>query len=222
MFEEKREELVQRLEKKNYIKTPEIIEAFRKVPREKFIPSKYRGEAYADRPLSIGEGQTISAPSMIAIMLEVLNAEKGQKILEIGTGSGYNAALLAEIVGSAGKVYSIERLEKIAKFGRENLEETGYGKILEVIVGDGTKGYEEEAPYDGIIVTACSPKIPDPLIEQLKTGGILTAPVGSHYRSQTLLEVEKMAGEETEVRRHGSCAFVPLVGEEAWDEGEAR
>lgn len=222
MFEEKREELVQRLKKSGYIESPEILEAFRKVPREQFVPSKFRGEAYADRPLSIGEGQTISAPSMIAIMLEVLKAEKGQKILEIGTGSGYNAALLAEIVGSEGKIYSIERLEKIANSGRNNLEKTGYEDIVQVIVSDGTLGYGKEAPYDRIIITACAPKVPDPLVDQLKIGGILSGPVGSHYRAQTLLEVEKMEGDETEINRHGSCAFVPLVGEEGWDEGEAR
>ncbi len=222
MFEEKREELVQRLRKGGYIESPEVIEAFRSVPREQFIPSKFRKEAYADRPLSIGEGQTISAPSMIAIMLEVLKVEKGQKILEIGTGSGYNAALLAELTGNDGKIYSIERLEKIANFGRENLEELGYGDIVEVVVGDGTLGYEGGAPYDRVIITACAPSVPDPLVEQLKIGGILTGPVGSHYRAQTLLEIEKIGEEETETRRHGSCAFVPLVGEEAWDEGEAR
>ncbi len=222
MFEEKRKELVQRLKKSGYIESPEILEAFRKVPREQFVPSKFRGEAYADRPLSIGEGQTISAPSMIAIMLEVLKAEKGQKILEIGTGSGYNAALLAEIVGSEGKIFSIERLEKIANSGRENLEKTGYEDIVQVIVSDGTLGYGKEAPYDRIIITACAPKVPDPLVDQLKIGGILSGPVGSHYRAQTLLEVEKIEGGETEINRHGSCAFVPLVGEEGWDEGEAR
>lgn len=220
MFEDKRDELVQSLRRRGYIKTSEVAEAFRKVPREKFVPSNARTDAYADHPLSIGEGQTISAPSMIAIMLEVLGAGKNQKILEIGAGSGYNAALLAEIVGEEGKIYSIERLPGVADFGRENLEKTGYDQV-EVIVGDGTKGYEEEAPWDRVIITACAPKIPDTLINQMKVGGKLVAPVGKYYRSQTLLEVKKIGEEETETTEHGSCAFVPLVGENGWEEEEA-
>lgn len=221
MYEKNREEMVRGLEQRGYIESPEVKEAFRSVPREEFVPSKVEKEAYADRPLPIGQGQTISAPSMVAIMLEVLKAEQGQKVLEIGTGSGYNAALLGEIVGAEGKVYTIERLESVAKTGRRNLEERGYDQV-EVIVGDGTKGYEEEAPWDRILVTACAPEIPNPLVEQLEVGGRLAAPVGSHYMSQTLLAVEKTGEEKTEVERHGGCAFVPLVGDYGWDEGEAR
>ncbi|KXA96195.1 protein-L-isoaspartate O-methyltransferase [candidate division MSBL1 archaeon SCGC-AAA259I14] len=219
MYKQKREDMVQSLERRGYLESSEVIEAFRKVPREKFVPSSVRGDAYADRPLSIGEGQTISAPSMIAIMLEVLKAKDGDKILEIGTGSGYNAALMAEIIGPVGEVHSIERIKTVAETGRENLERNGYEQV-KVIVRDGTKGFEEEAPWDKIIITACAPEVPDPLIEQLKVGGKLVAPVGEYYRSQTLLEVEKVNEEETKVRRHGSCAFVPLVGEYGWDEGK--
>lgn len=220
MFEDKREELVQSLRRRGYIESSEVAEAFRKVPREKFVPSKVKTNAYADRPLSIGEGQTISAPSMIAIMLEVLEVEKGQKILEIGTGSGYNAALLAEIVGEEGEIYSIERLQGVADFGRKNLEETGYDQV-EVVVKDGTKGYEEKAPWDRVIITACAPEVPDILVDQLSVGGSLVAPVGKYYRSQKLLEIKKIGEEETETNEHGSCAFVPLVGENGWEEGEA-
>ncbi len=222
MLEDKRKDLVEKLKRKDYLEKPETIEAFETVPREEFIPSKYEKQAYVDRPLSIGEGQTISAPSMIAIMLEVLKVEEGQKILEIGTGSGYNAALMAEMVGEDGKIFSVERLTDIAEFGRRNLEDAGYGDLVEVLVGDGTTGLEEEAPYDRIIVTACSPKVSDDLIEQLKVGGILAAPVGSHYRGQRLLEVQKESEDETDVNRHTSCAFVPLIGEDGWDEGEVR
>lgn len=221
-MEDKRKDLVEKLKRKDYLEKPEIIEAFKTVQREEFIPSKYEKQAYVDRPLSIGEGQTISAPSMIAIMLEVLEVEEGQKILEIGTGSGYNAALMAEMVGEDGKICSVERLAEIAEFGRRNLEDAGYGDIVDVVVGDGTTGWGEEAPYDRIIVTACAPKVSDALIEQLKVGGILTAPVGSHYRGQKLLEVEKESKEETDVYRHTSCAFVPLIGDNGWDEGEVR
>lgn len=213
--------MVRGLEQRGYIESPEVKEAFSSVPREEFVPSKVKKEAYADRPLPIGRGQTISAPSMIAIMLEVLEAGQGQKVLEVGTGSGYNAALLGEIVGVEGRVYTIERLESVAKTGRRNLEERGYDQV-EVIVGDGTRGYEEEAPWNRILVTACAPEVPNPLVGQLKVGGKLAAPVGSHYMSQTLLVVEKVGEGKTEVERHGSCAFVPLVGDYGWEEGEAR
>lgn len=222
MYEENREEMIQSLRRRGFLKSSEVVEAFRNVPREKFVPSRVREEAYADHPLSIGEGQTISAPSMIAIMLEVLDAEMGQRILEVGTGSGYNAALLDEIVGSEGKIYTIERLERIARTGRENLRRTGHGEV-EVVIGDGTKGYDEGAPWDRILVTACSPQVPDPLIDQLKVGGKVVAPVGSHFMSQTLTVVEKTGSAETEIHEYGTCAFVPLVGEYGWqDEKEAR
>lgn len=221
MFDEKREELVQSLKRRGYLKTSNVIEAFRSVPRENFVSDKMKNEAYADNPLPIGEGQTISAPSMIAIMLEVLEAGKGQKILEIGTGSGYNAALLAELVGRNGEVYTVERLESVAEKGRRNLREMGYDNV-EIVVGDGTKGYPEGAPWDRILITACAPEVPSPLIEQLNIEGILVAPVGSYYMSQTLQAVRKVSEGGTKVEDHGGCAFVPLVGEHGWDEEEAR
>lgn len=217
-----RKNLVKSLKRRGHLQNQSTIKAFEKVPREDFVPEKYEKDAYADRPLSIGEGQTISAPSMIAIMLEVLDPDEGDKILEIGTGSGYNAALMAEIVGEGGKIYSVERLDDIARFGRRNLKNAGYGEIVNVVVGDGTSGYESEAPYDGIIVTACAPEVADPLIEQLAKGGVLTAPVGSNYRGQTLLEIRKDFEGDTDVEKHCKCAFVPLIGEKGWDEGEAR
>lgn len=221
MFREMRDEMVESLKKRNYLTEPVIIEAFSNVPREKFVPSRLKEDAYADRPLPIGNDQTISAPSMIAIMLEVLELEKGDKVLEVGTGSGYNAALLAEIVGSEGKVYSVERLKAVAETGRENLREAG-SENVEVLIGDGTRGYEEESPWDRILVTACAPQIPQPLVDQLRIGGKLAIPVGSSYMSQTLLLVERTGEDEKDVRRHGGCAFVPLVGEYGWDKGEAR
>lgn len=221
MYRENREEMVQKLKERGHLKSLEVIEAFEKIPREKFVPSNKESEAYADRPLSIGHGQTISAPSMIAIMLEVLDLESGQKVLEIGTGSGYNAALLAEIVGEEGEVYTVERIENIAEMGRKNLERTGYDQV-EVVVGDGTQGYQEESPWDRVLVAACAPEVPDPLVDQIKVGGKVAAPVGSHYMSQTLLTVEKTAEDETEVQEHGGCAFVPLVGECGWDEEKSR
>lgn len=221
MHEKNREEMVKDLKRRGYLKSPEIIGAFRVVPREKFIPPKSKKEAYADRPLPIGQGQTISAPSMIAIMLEVLDVKKGQKVLEIGTGSGYNAALLAEIVGENGEIHTIERLKTVGEVGRKNLEETGYDNV-KVIIGDGTRGYKEKAPWNRILVTACAPDVPEPLIKQLEIGGKIAAPVGSHYMYQTLLVVEKIHEDETKTEKHGSCAFVPLVGEFGWNEGKIR
>lgn len=214
---EKRREMVEELIRWGYLRTPEIINAFNKVPRHEFVPENLRESAYLDHPLPIGHGQTISAPSMIAIMLEVLKPEKGHKVLEIGAGSGYNAALLAEIVGKTGKLFTIERVPELAEFGRNNLQRSGYGRV-KVIVGDGTCGYEKEAPWDRILVTACAPEIPEPLINQLKIGGKLAAPVGKHYMAQTLLLIKKTSRKKTEVERHGGCSFVPLIGKYGWRE----
>lgn len=214
---EKRHELTEELIRWGYLKTPEIIDAFKKVPRHEFVPENLRESAYLDQPLPIGHGQTISAPSMIAIMLEVLEPEKGQKVLEIGAGSGYNAALIAEIIGETGKLFTVERVQELAEFGQNNLQKSGYGWV-KVIVSDGTCGYEKEAPWDRVLVTACAPEVPILLVNQLKIGGKLAVPVGKHYMAQTLLLVEKISEKETRVERHGGCSFVPLVGKYGWKE----
>jgi protein-L-isoaspartate(D-aspartate) O-methyltransferase len=215
MYEREREELVKHLVRWGYLSKRDIIDAFKKVPRHEFIPENIREYSYADQPLSIGHGQTISAPSMIAIMLESLDLEMGQKVLEVGTGSGYNAALIAEIVGRNGEVFSIERIDKLAEFGRANLKRTGYSWI-KIVVGDGTCGYEKEAPWDRILVTACAPEVPKPLVKQLKIGGKLGAPVGQHYMFQTWVVAEKLGEEELKIEEHGGCSFVPLVGKWGW------
>jgi protein-L-isoaspartate(D-aspartate) O-methyltransferase len=217
MYEKEREELIERLIKWGYLSKQEVIEAFRKVPRHEFVPKNLREYAYADQPLPIGHGQTISAPSMIAIMLESLELKQGQKVLEIGAGSGYNAALIAEIVGPKGKVFTIERIAELAEFGRANLQRAGY-KRVKVVIGDGTCGYKKEAPWDRILVTACAPEIPKPLIEQLKIGGRLGAPVGQHYMFQTWLVAERRSKKEVGVQDRGGCSFVPLVGKYGWRE----
>ena len=217
MHEKQREELIESLVRWGYIKKPEIIEVFKKVPRHEFVPADIRKYAYIDQPLPIGYGQTISAPSMIAIMLDALDLKPGQKVLEIGTGSGYNASLIAELVGPEGKVFTIERIAKLADFGRANLKKTGYERV-HVVVGDGTCGYKKEAPWDRILVTACAPELPKPLVEQLKIGGKLAVPVGSHYMFQTLLVAEKRGEKEISVRECGGCSFVPLVGKYGWKE----
>jgi len=218
MYEREREELIEHLVRWGYLTKPEIIEAFRKVPRHEFVPANLKDYAYADQPLPIGHGQTISAPSMIAIMLNSLELKPGQKVLEIGAGSGYNAALIAEIVGPRGKVFTIERIAELSEFGRANLQKTGYGWV-HVVVGDGTCGYKREAPWDRILVTACTPEIPRPLVEQLKIGGKLGAPVGQHYMFQTWLVVDKRSEKEISTRECGGCSFVPLVGKHGWKEG---
>ena len=215
MFEKEREELIEHLIRWGYLRKPEVIKAFKNVPRHEFVPENVGDYSYADQPLSIGHGQTISAPSMIAIMMESLDFACGQKVLEIGAGSGYNAALTAEIVGEKGKVITIERVAELAGFAKSNLERTGYGRV-KVVVGDGTRGYKKEAPWDRILVTACAPNLPKPLTEQLKIGGKLGAPVGQHYMFQTWTVVEKLDGGKLKIQEHGGCSFVPLIGEYGW------
>ena len=215
MFDQEREELIERLTRWGYLKSREIIDAFRKVPRHEFVPENLREYSYADQPLPIGHGQTISAPSMIAIMMESLDLAPGQRVFEIGAGSGYNAALIAEVVGKGGKVVTIERISELAAFAETNLKKTGYGWV-QVVVGDGTKGYPKGAPWDRILVTACAPDLPKPLIVQLNVGGKLGAPVGQHYMFQTWVVAEKRGEKELKIRECGGCSFVPLVGEHGW------
>ncbi|MEM2874490.1 MAG: protein-L-isoaspartate(D-aspartate) O-methyltransferase [Candidatus Hadarchaeales archaeon] len=216
MFDGEREDLVQNLVRWGYLRSPHLIAAFRRVPRHEFVPKNMRKYAYSDQPLPVGHGQTISAPSMIAIMMESLEVDRNQRVLEIGTGSGYNAALLAEVVGSGGRVVSVERIRELADRASENLRKTGYGWV-EVVVGDGTCGHEEGAPWDRILVTACAPRIPEPLIQQLAEGGRLGAPVGEHSLMQTWVVAGKRGG-KVDVTEHGGCSFVPLIGRYGWPE----
>lgn len=187
-----------------------VLSVFRKVPRHEFVPQEYMDSAYDDHPLPIGGGQTISQPYMVALMTEQLNLKGGEKILEIGAGSGYQAAILAEI---ASEVYTVERIETLAKKCDAVLKKSGY-KNIKVVVGDGTLGHEEAAPYDGIIVTCGAPGIPSSYIEQLKTGGILVIPIGSQF-SQVLTVVKKTK-EGVQTKEVCGCVFVPLIGEGGW------
>jgi len=213
-----RKNLVERLQSSGYIKTDKVKKAMETVPREEFIPEQGKQYAYVDQPLPIGEGQTISAPHMVAIICEELQIDEGMNILEIGTGFGYNAAVVAEIVGKNGHVYSIERLPALADTARDNLRRTGYSDRVSVIVADGTTGFEEEAPFDRIYVTAGAPDIPEPLKKQLKVGGKLLAPVGQSDYTQELFCVEKKAEGKYKVRSLGGVAFVPLIGKHGWPE----
>ncbi|GAB6148269.1 protein-L-isoaspartate(D-aspartate) O-methyltransferase [Stetteria hydrogenophila] len=217
-FAEARRRLVEELKAMGYIRSWKVERAMLKVPREEFVPEDLRLYAYEDRPLPIGYGQTISAPSIVAYMTELLDPDVGHKVLEVGTGSGYQAAVLAEIVAPEdapreewGHVWSIERIPELAEFARRNLERTGYADRVTVVVGDGTLGLPEEAPFDRIIVTAAAPRIPEPLLDQLKPGGRLVAPVGDRWAQDLVLAVKNESGEVEEVRTI-PVIFVPLVG----------
>jgi protein-L-isoaspartate(D-aspartate) O-methyltransferase len=187
-----------------------VLSAFRKVPRHEFVPENIRYSAYDDCALPIGEGQTISQPYMVAIMTELLKLKGDEKVLEIGTGSGYQAAILAELCK---QVYTIERMEDLSRRAEKIIKELGYTNI-EFFTGDGTEGHEKASPYDGILVTAGCPEIPSPLVDQLAEGGRLVLPLGNRYL-QTLTLVTKEKGK---IKVEGSigCVFVPLVGKYGW------
>jgi len=204
--------MVEGLIKNGYLKSEKVIDVFRKVDRKLFVPENIGKSAYVDKPLPIGFDQTISAPHMVAIMTELLDVKSDDNILEIGCGSGYQAAILAELANN-GFITSIERIPELAEKTRDNLVKS-YDNIS-VVEGDGTVGYPVKAPYDKIIVTAASPSIPEELIGQLRSNGRLLIPVGSRW-SQELLGID--AGEDgnyTE-NRFGGCVFVPLIGEQGW------
>lgn len=206
-FEEMRKRLIKGLE--FYISEEKVRKAMLRVPRHKFIPEYERGEAYIDMPLDIGHGQTISAPHMVAIMCELLELSEGHKVLEIGSGSGYNAAVMGELIGKSGHVYTVERIEPLVHVARENLKETGYNNVT-VILEDGSMGYSRYAPYDRISVTCAAPHIPEPLLEQLKPGGIMVIPVGNY--SQELIRIKKDGEGNIHKEKKGGVVFVPLIG----------
>jgi protein-L-isoaspartate(D-aspartate) O-methyltransferase len=210
IYELKRKVMINHLIRWGYLKTPEIIKAMYAVPRHLFVPERARVQAYEDYPLEIGLGQTISAPHMVAIMLEKLDLKQNHKVLEIGTGFGYHSAVASLTVGESGKIYTIERYPELAEQAKKNLAVIGL-KNVNVVVGDGSKGLELYAPYDRIFATCGAPKIPSPLVEQLKENGKLLLPVGSRYM-QDLILVEKVDN-ELKTKNLGGCMFVPMVGE---------
>lgn len=192
------------------IKDRRVLDAMRKAPRHLFVPEFIRHSAYDDMALPIGDDQTISQPYMVAVMTELLELKGFEKALEVGAGSGYQSAILAEL---AKEVYTIERISALADMARKRLMDIGYENVY-IIVGDGTKGLEEKAPFDRIIITAAAPDIPLPLINQLTEGGIIVAPVGERF-SQILIKGKKDRG--VLVREyHTPCKFVPLIGEYGW------
>ncbi len=188
-----------------------VLEAMRTVPRHMFVPPALLPRAYDDSPLPTSEGQTISQPYIVAWMTELLRLKGDEVVLEVGTGSGYQAAILAML---ARQVYTIERIAGLADSARSLLSELGLDNV-EVVVGDGTRGLPEHAPYQGIIVTAGGPRVPDALVEQLDEGGRLVIPVGPSSL-QTLTVVEKRGGRVI-TEQKGSCVFVPLIGQHGWE-----
>ena len=207
-YEEKRINLVKQLILERRIKSKEVEKAFLEVKREEFVPENIKHYAYIDSPLEIGQGQTISAPHMVAIMVEDLDIKKGQKILEIGAGSGYHAAIVSKLVGENGHVYSIERFASLGENAKKNLKKTKI-KNVTIEIGDGSEGLQKYAPYDRIYVTCAAPDIPQPLIDQLKDGGKLMIPVGRMFCQLELIEKIK---DKIHSKNLGGCAFVPLVG----------
>jgi protein-L-isoaspartate(D-aspartate) O-methyltransferase len=195
------------------VSDPRVLAAMRTVPRHLFIPAHLRDQAYGDYPLPIGEDQTISQPYIVALMTELLELKDTDRVLEIGTGSGYQAAILAEL---AAQVFSIDRVEALLVRAERLLASLGYNN-LKTRVGDGTLGWPEEMPFDAIIVTAGAPQVPRPLTEQLALGGRLVIPVGDRW-SQTLTCVRKTK-EGLKFEYHGGCRFVSLIGEHGWQEG---
>lgn len=193
------------------IRDERVLAAMGRVPREKFVAPGLWAESYADKPLPIGYGQTISQPFMVATMLEVLDLRASDRVLEVGTGTGYQAALLCEL---AGEVWTIERHAELADKARQILQELGYRNV-QVIQGDGSLGLPQYSPFDKILVAAGAPLVPQSLVAQLANGGILAVPVGN--RAEQLLHVVRKTDEEIVTSGKVTCSFVPLLGAEGWE-----
>lgn len=202
----RREQMVKNQIEARGIANADILEAMKKVPRHLLVPEDQREYAYEDRPLPIGEGQTISQPYIVAYMTDLISPKKYMKVLEIGTGSGYQAAVLSEIVK---EVYTIEIVENLGIRAKKDLDKLGYTNIS-FLIGDGYQGWKEHSPYDGIIVTAAAEKVPQPLIDQLKEGGKMVIPVGPQGKVQDLLLLEKSKG-EIKTTNLGPVRFVPFT-----------
>ena len=209
-FSKARQKMVDEQIASRGIKDMRVLDSLNKIPRHLFVEEALQGQAYNDYPLPIGEKQTISQPYMVALMTEALELKGDEKVLEIGTGSGYQAAILAEL---AEWVYSIERIRSLANRARKLLFELHYYNI-EIMVSDGTQGWKDKAPFQAITVTAGAPKIPQPLVDQLAVGGKLVVPIGDAF-SQTLIRVIRT---EKGVKQEdmGGCHFVRLIGEYGW------
>lgn len=209
-YQAERERMVSYQIKGRGVEDERVLAAMRKVPRHLFLPREAWDYAYADSPVRIGSGQTISQPYIVALMTELLNVESHHKVLDVGTGSGYQAAILGNL---AREVHTIERHPELAASSEERLETLGYNNII-VHTGDGTQGYPPGAPYDRIVVAAAAPSAPQPLLDQLDDGGRLVIPVGSRFSQR--LEVWDRSGEELKKKSNIPVVFVPLVGKNGW------
>ncbi|HOF50240.1 MAG TPA: protein-L-isoaspartate(D-aspartate) O-methyltransferase [Candidatus Colwellbacteria bacterium] len=202
------EELIKHLETDGYIQTPVIAEAFRKIDRKDFVPPELLGEAYFDSALAIGFEQTISQPLVVAFMLELLRPKPGERVLDVGSGSGWQAAILAELVGETGQVVGIERIKELAEKAKENIGKYGFidsGRVR-IVVGDGSKKMENEPPFNKIIAAAAAEEIPESWKEELVVGGRIVAPVG-----QSIVVIDKIKPDQFETKEYFGFSFVPLV-----------
>jgi protein-L-isoaspartate(D-aspartate) O-methyltransferase len=211
-FAREREAMVERQLRRRGITDQRILDAFLEVPREAFVGPQHAHLAYGDHPLQIEAGQTISQPYIVALMIEAAGIEPGDKVLEVGSGSGYAAAVISRL---AAQVVGIERQHELVEVARERLERLGYGNVR-IVEGDGTIGCPGEAPFDGILAAASGSHIPAPLIEQLKPGGSIVMPVGSPGWVQNLVKATKREDGMLQQSDLGSVRFVPLIGEEGW------
>ena len=205
-LEQQKQHLFRYWKNSRLITSDPVLKAFLAVPRELFVDHSYRDQSYADHPLPIGCEQTIAQPTTVMLMLQLLKVLPGQRVLEIGAGSGYNAALLAEL---SGLVVTVERHKQLVKIAQENLNQAGYEDII-LVNGDGKQGYASEGPYDRIMVTAAAHQVPQKLKDQLSIGGLLVAPIGATYGCE-MLTLKKISFENFQTSSHGLFSFVPLV-----------
>lgn len=207
--------MVERQLRSRGIRDQRVLNAMLVVPREEFVPKRFRREAYTDRPLDIGNGQTITQPYMVALMAQSLALRGTETVLEVGAGCGYHAAVLGAL---ARRVISIERVPDLAALAQDNLRRTGLDGNILIVCGDGSVGYAAEAPYDAISVAAAAPSVPDALLEQLRDPGVLVIPVGS--REEQDLQVLRKENGVIATRGVSGCRFVPLLGQRGWERGE--
>ena len=210
-FKMSRERMVKKLQEHYHIRDERVLDAMFRVPRHFFVPEALKAQAYKDNALPISSNQTISQPFIVAKMTELLEITPDAKILEIGAGSGYQTAILALL---ARKVFAIERLPQLAQQAQERIRKFGFENVT-LSCADGTNGWEDYAPYDGILVAAGSPEVPEPLVRQLKIGGRLVIPIGKNQKSQHLIRITRTE-RNFKTEDFGACAFVPLIGEHGW------
>lgn len=211
-FIHQRHKMVERQIKRRGIRDPALLNAMREVPREAFVLDQYRAAAYDDAPLPIPADQTISQPYVVALMIRALDLDPDARVLEVGSGSGYASALLSRIVR---EVHAVERHKVLAEYARERLKKLGYENV-HVHHADGSKGWPDAAPYDGILVSASGPRVPPVLEQQLAVGGNLVMPIGRARGMQNLVRLTRVSENEFRERDMGGVRFVPLIGEEGW------